>query len=116
MYAMSGVLQPPNWPHVSNDRILCQWSIILPNPEMNVSLLVDEIDIAEGRTSTCFWNYLLVWDSMAVDSGIPPWLIPRMCGRTPPDAPVTAAGHIVNVWYHTQFPPNRGFLLSFSAV
>ena len=116
VYALYGVLQTPHWPESSNDEILCQWSIVLPNPEMRVSIEVQEMDISPGRSGTCFWNYLIMFDSSAITGAVPPLLTPKMCGTRPPAGQVVATGHVVHVWYQSVNPPNRGFSLSFSAA
>ena len=76
LYAMAGVVHPPNWPNPSPDTMLCQWAIVLPDPERSIRIVVDEIDIKD--VPNCFWNYVMVFDSSAVENAVPPLLGNRM--------------------------------------
>ena len=114
VYAMAGVVHPPNWPNSSLDSMLCQWAIVLPDPERSIRIVVDEIEIHDSFG--CFWNNVMVFDSSAVENAVPPLLGNRMCGTNPPSGDLVATGNVVNVWYQSRFPPNRGFAFSFFAV
>lgn len=116
LYAMTGQLQSPNWPTPSSDNQHCQWAIVLPDPQSRVKIVVDEIDITNDSRGTCFWNYLMLFDS-TVGMGFPPLITERrMCGTDPPSDPLLATGNVVNVWYYVRRSTNRGFSLSFFAV
>ena len=114
LYAMTGVLHPPNWPNSSSNRMLCEWAIVLPDPERRVRIVVDDIDMRGGFG--CFWNYVMVFDTSAAQAIIPPLLGSKMCGTTPPSEDLIATGNVVNIMYQSQDPPNRGFAFSFFAV
>ena len=115
LFAMSGVLQPPNWPNSSPNVVFCQWAVVLPDISKRVQITLEEIDISRDVRSTCFWNYVMFFDTTRA-SGIPPLMgNGRFCGTRPPN-PLVASGSIVNIWYQSRLPPNRGFSLSFSAI
>ena len=117
VYSMSGVLQSPNWPEPYSGDSLCQWSIVLPDPDATMRVTVDEIDIYQSRFGICFWDYLLMFDSSAGRGGVPPLLSGRLCGSTPPTGNMVATGNKVHVWYQSsRNRNNRGFSLSFSAT
>ena len=113
---MSGFLQSPNWPQPATTTQQCQWAIVLPNPEAQIKIVVEEVDIDAGISGTCFWNYVAVFDTMASVTTVPPLLRPRICGTTPPPDPLVASGNIVHIWYYTRHTDNRGFSLFFSAM
>ena len=115
LYAMTGVVHPPNWPNSSPERMLCQWAIVLPDPGRRIRIVVDDIDI-QSSSSGCFWNYVMVFDSSAAQTVIPPLLGSRMCGTNPPSEGLVATGNVVHIMYQSQFPPNRGFAFSFFAL
>ena len=100
LYAMAGVVHPLNWPNSSPHSMLCQWAIVLSDPERSIRIMVDEIDIEDD--SSCFWNYVMVFDSSAVENAVPPLLGNGMCGTNPPSGDLVATGNVVNVLYMYQ--------------
>ena len=115
VYAKSGVLQSPNWPEPYSTGVLCQWSIILPDPDATLSITIHEIDIVQSRSGTCFWDYLIVFDSSTGLGTVPDLLSGRVCGSNPPTGEMLATRNMVHVWYQSRNTNNRGFSLSFTA-
>ena len=116
LYAMSGILETPNWPESAPANQLCQWAIVLPNPDSRVKIVVNEVDIQISSSGTCFWNYMMILDTAAQVGSVPPFLLNRICGTSPPTEELIATGNTVHVWYYSRHTSSRGFSLQFSDV
>ena len=113
IFSISGHIQSPHWPNMYSNPVFCQWSVVLPEQGKRVKVVIDEIRLRRDYSS-CFWNYLIVYNTNASTGLIPPWF-GRYCGGVPPP-PLIASGNIVHIWYQLRLPPDRGFTLSFSAI
>ena len=110
---MSGHIQSPNWPNMYSNPVACQWSVVLPQQDMRVKVTINEINLRKDY-STCFWNYLIVYNTNAKTGAIRTRL-GTYCGRVPPP-PLIASGNNVHISYQLRLPPDQGFSLSFSAI
>lgn len=80
-----------------------------------MTVTIDEIDLVRNQFGFCFWDYLVLFDSLTGQGNVPDLLGERMCGSTPPTNALTATGNIVHVWYQSRHEDSRGFSLLFSA-
>lgn len=114
LFAMSGMLYSPHWPNSAHEQTYCQWAVVLPDRNRRVRLVIDELTIEYDARGTCFWNYVIVYNTATANGAFIPPLFGRYCGNVP--RPMTADGNVVHIWYSVRQPPAGGFSLSFYAT